>query len=101
MVSVVFGESSIFIDWFPQCHGLWLDRGEFKSLTDYWWSEEVGMKPQEIEQEDLEELKEVWTGGPESRLEDLRDALAASSAILNTSLFDHPKLFNFLHSIPG
>ena len=101
MVAVTFGKSTIIIDRCPQCHGMWLDRGEFKSLTDYLWSEEVGMKPGEIEQEALEELKKVWTGGPESRLEDLRDAFAASSAILSATVFEHPKLFYLLHSIPG
>jgi Zn-finger nucleic acid-binding protein len=101
MVSVVFGKSAIIIDWCPQCHGMWLDRGEFKSLTDYLWSEELGVKPQEIEQEALEELKKIWTGSEESRLEDLRDAFSASSAILSASIFEHPQLFYFLHSFPG
>jgi Zn-finger nucleic acid-binding protein len=29
LVSVVFGKSSILVDWCPQCHGIWLDRGDF------------------------------------------------------------------------
>jgi hypothetical protein len=59
------------------------------------------VKPQEIEQEALEELKKIWTGSEESRLEDLRDAFSASSAILSASIFEHPQLFYFLHSFPG
>ncbi len=99
LVSVLFGKSSIIIDWCRQCHGIWLDRKEFESLTDYLNKEETGMKPGEIGKVAIEELKRVWTGGPESRLEDLRDAFDASSAILNATVFEHPALFKFLHMV--
>jgi Zn-finger nucleic acid-binding protein len=96
MVSVLFGKSSIMIDWCPQCNGMWLDRGEYESLTDYLRGEEAGMKPSEIEKVAVEELKKIWTGGPESRVEDLRDALDAASAMVNATIFEHPKLFQKL-----
>jgi uncharacterized protein len=101
MVAVQFGKSSIIIDWCPQCHGMWLDRDEFKALTDYLWAEEVGMKPREIEKDALEEVKKILTGGPESRVEDLRDALDASSAMLNATIFEHPELFKRLQLAYG
>ena len=46
----------------------------------------------------VEELKKVWTGGPESSLEDLRDALDAASAMVNATIFEHPKLFGKLQA---
>jgi len=99
MVSVLFGKSSMIIDWCPQCHGVWLDRGEFESMTEYLRSERTAMKPGEVEKAALEEVKRLWTGGPESRLEDLRDSSAALSALLNVAIFEHPALFDFLQSI--
>jgi Zn-finger nucleic acid-binding protein len=96
MVSVLFGKSSIVIDWCPRCHGMWLDRGEFESIIEYLKNEESGMRPREIEKEALQEVKQIWSGGPETRLEELRDARAAVSALINATIFEHPKLFYFL-----
>jgi hypothetical protein len=45
-------------------------------------------------------LKRVWSGGPESRFEELRDARAAVTAMINADIFEHPKLRVFLMSIP-
>lgn len=98
MVAVVFGKSSIIIDWCPQCHGVWLDCGEFEGIIDYLNTERAGMKPQEVKQEAIEEVKRLWTGGPENRLEDARDAVSALSAILSAAICEHPKLFDFLQS---
>lgn len=98
LVSVLFGKSSVIVDWCPQCQGMWLDRGEFETMAEYLKREESGMKPREIEREAVEELKRVWSGGPESRADELLDAYAAMSALISASIFEHPKLFNFLQS---
>ena len=56
------------------------------------------MNPSEIEKVAVEELKKIWTGGPESRVEDLRDALDAASSMVNATIFEHPKLFEKLQA---
>ncbi|MGH9327526.1 MAG: zf-TFIIB domain-containing protein [Terriglobia bacterium] len=96
MVSVLFGKSSILIDWCPRCRGMWLDRDEFESIVEYLKSEESDMKPKEIEQEAVQEAKRIWSGGPEGRFDEFRDAGAALSALISATIFEHPKLFNFL-----
>ena len=83
----------------PSCQGMWLDRGEFESMTEYLRSERTAMKPGEVEKAALEEVKRLCMGGPESRLEELRDSSAALSALLNVTIFEHPALFDFLQSI--
>lgn len=100
MVSVIFGKSSILVDWCPQCHGMWLDRGEFESITDYLRQELMRMHPKEIEKQVAVDVKRIWSGGPESRVDELLDAKAAVSALINVTIFEHPAIFKLCMSIP-
>jgi Zn-finger nucleic acid-binding protein len=100
MVSVTFGKSSILIDWCPQCHGMWLDRGEFESIMQYLGAERQDMPSNEIEKRAVEDVKRIWTGSPEGRLEDALDAGKAISALVNATIFEHPRLFTLLNSLP-
>jgi Zn-finger nucleic acid-binding protein len=100
MVSVIFGKSSILVDWCPQCHGMWLDRGEFEAITHYLKDELQHMHPREIEQQAAADVKRVWSGGPESRLEELIDAKAAVSALVSATIFEHPALYALCMGFP-
>jgi Zn-finger nucleic acid-binding protein len=100
MVSVIFGNSSILIDWCPQCHGMWLDRGEFEGITDYMTHERAHMQVKQIEKQLATDVKRVVVGGPESRIDELRDAKSAVSALISATIFEHPALFNLVTSIP-
>lgn len=100
LVSVKFGKSSVLIDWCPQCHGMWLDRGDFQAITDYLKTELLREHPKDIEKQIALDLRHVWSGGPESRLDEALDAKAAVSALLSTFVFEHPALFAFLNGLP-
>jgi Zn-finger nucleic acid-binding protein len=100
MVSVIFGKSSVLVDWCPQCHGIWLDRGEFETITDYLRHESMRMHPKEIEKQAAADVKRIWSGGPESRLEELLDAKAAVSALISATIFEHPHLFKLCMGVP-
>jgi uncharacterized protein len=100
LVSVLFGKSSILIDWCPQCHGMWLDRDEFSSVTDYLKNELAKMQPKDIEEKLREEIKHLWTGGPESRFEELRDVSATISALTTAEIFEHPALLKLISLVP-
>ncbi len=100
LVSVHFGKSSVFIDWCPKCHGMWLDRDEFQAITDYLKKELLREHSKEIEKQAETDLKRAWTGGPESRIDEALDAKAALSALLNATIFEHPRLFSFLTGTP-
>lgn len=99
MISVIFGNSSVVIDWCPNCHGIWLDRGAFDAITAYLKDERAHAQPKEIEKQAAADVKHAVTGGPESRLDELRDAKAAVSALISATIFEHPKLFGFLAGI--
>ena len=98
MVPVMFGHTSIVIDWCPKCHGMWLDRGEFDSIIEYLNKEAANATPKEIEGEIAKDLKKIWTGGPESRLAEVADTAAAVSAFINATIFEHPALFRLCTS---
>jgi Zn-finger nucleic acid-binding protein len=100
LVSVIFGKSAIPIDWCPQCHGMWLDRGAFASIIEYLKAELQGMRSGEIEKRAVEDVKRIWNGGPGHRLEEAWDAEKAISALINTTIFEHPRLFALLNSLP-
>jgi hypothetical protein len=38
----------------------------------------------------LNEIKLLWNGGPENRFEELLDVKATVSALINTTIFEHP-----------
>lgn len=100
MVSVLFANSSIVIDWCPQCRGMWLDRDAFESVIEYLKNELHSMHSKEIEKKALDEVKRIWTGGPESRLEELLDAKATISALINATIFEHPTLARLFLGVP-
>ncbi len=94
LVSVIFGHSSVVIDWCPGCHGMWLDRGEFDSIIGYLHDEAMHAPKEEIAREIGKDLKAALTGGPESRGAEVDDAVAAVTAFANAVIFEHPALFN-------
>ncbi|HEX4631458.1 MAG TPA: zf-TFIIB domain-containing protein [Chthoniobacterales bacterium] len=97
--SIVFGHSGVVIDSCPDCHGIWLDRGEFDSIVHFLHDDAANATPKEIGQELREDLRKAVTGeGPETRMAELGDAAAAIAALANTVIFDHPAFFNFLSS---
>jgi Zn-finger nucleic acid-binding protein len=91
MVSVIFGKSKVVIDLCPKCEGTWLDQGSFEAINDY-LRDELGttMSPAEMKKHAEQDLERVWSGGPESRFDELRDGMAAASAYLSALIFEHP-----------
>jgi Zn-finger nucleic acid-binding protein len=97
LVSVLFGKSAIVIDWCPKCFGMWLDQGEFDAVTDYLKEESSGMMhSKDLEKKAMEEVKLLVKGGPESRLEELKDVGATISALTNATIFEHPGLLRII-----
>jgi uncharacterized protein len=99
MISVIFGGSSVVVDWCPNCHGIWLDRGEFDAITAY-LREELGQEhPKEIEKQVAADVKHIASGGPESRIDEIKDARAAVSALISATIFEHPKFYEFFANL--
>jgi uncharacterized protein len=99
MISVIFGSSSIVVDWCPKCHGIWLDRGEFDAITTYLRDELAHTHPKEIEKQAAADVHHIWSGGIEDRIDELRDAKSAVSALISATILEHPKVFSFLANV--
>jgi Zn-finger nucleic acid-binding protein len=92
MVSVVFGKSRVVVDWCPSCHGVWLVRDGFDGIVGYLHEELGATHSAALEKQVARDLHRVVSGGPEGRLEELRDAAAAFSALFSATIFEHPTL---------
>jgi Zn-finger nucleic acid-binding protein len=99
LLSVVFGKTSVVLDWCPKCHGIWLDRGEYDKIIEYLRGEAGEATIKDVEKEISEDLEQLWKGGPAGRLAEIAELAAAVTALLNFTIFEHPKLFNFLTDI--
>jgi Zn-finger nucleic acid-binding protein len=99
MLSVIFGKTSVVVDWCPKCHGEWLDRGEFQTILDYLKEEMAAAHARDIEKQVAEDARRVVEGGPESRWAEILDTKAALSALINTMIFDHSSLFDLCNTV--
>jgi Zn-finger nucleic acid-binding protein len=96
LLSVVFGKSSVVLDWCPKCHGMWLDRSEFDSIIEYLNTEAGNATRANVEKEIVKDLKKLWKGDAESRAAEVADIAAAVMTLANVTVFEHPALFRFL-----
>ena len=96
LLSVVFGKSSIVLDWCPKCHGIWLDRGEYDKIVDYLRNEAGQSTIKDVEKEIGEDVKRLLRSGPESHMTELSDIAAAVTALINFTIFEHPTVFKLV-----
>lgn len=95
LVSASFGDSKILVDWCPQCKGTWLDRDELQAIVELLSSKLNRLSSTEMKKLVYQEIKEIWDG-PEGKIAEILDAKAAISALINISIFEHPKLSDSL-----
>jgi Zn-finger nucleic acid-binding protein len=94
LLSASFGKSPIIIDWCPGCHGVWLDGGEFREIVDLLKERLGDLSHDELKDRIRDELRDVWEGGGD--IGELAEARAAVSALIQMTLFEHPKLVGLL-----
>jgi Zn-finger nucleic acid-binding protein len=95
LISTSFGDSKIFIDWCSKCNGLWLDRDEFHHILTFLNNKLDTLSSDEVKKTVYQEIKEIWSG-PENKVSEILDAKAAISALINITIFEHPKLHDSL-----
>jgi hypothetical protein len=54
----------------------------------------VSSSSKEIEEHAGADINRIWSGGAETRVEELLNARAAVSALIHATIFEHPALFN-------
>lgn len=98
LVTAIFGDSSIMIDWCPKCHGTWMDRGEFQEIVKSLEDKLNRLSSTEMKDRVKKEIKEIWNG-PEGAISEILDVKAAISALIGITIFEHPRLSRFLSNV--
>lgn len=96
LLSTYFGNSGITIDRCDQCHGIWLECDEFNGMLRYLADEADHATSADMKAKVTEEVGKIADDHSESTFSELRDAESALGALINTSIFEHPKLAGFL-----
>jgi Zn-finger nucleic acid-binding protein len=99
MISTIFGSSKIILDYCIDCHGLWLDRGEYQGIITQLSENLTELMSEEMKQKVKEEIKEIWSG-PENKISEILDAFAAMKALGNIKIYEHPRLAKLLTDLP-
>jgi len=96
LVSTHFGNSGITIERCDTCHGIWLDRDEFNEIVSYLEDELDHETSADMKKKVAAEVARIGADHSESTLSEILDAKSAISALINVSIFEHPKLAEFL-----
>jgi len=95
LYEVYYGDSGTVVDVCNLCHGIWLDRGEFKKIMA-WVRREGDEKLIKKKAKSLfEEMAEVFTG-PEPLREEIEDVLTVVSLLRYRFMALHPVLTQFV-----
>lgn len=95
LISVNFGDSGVIIDWCPSCKGIWLDSNEFNQITENLKSKLNKLSSEQLKNRLEEELKDILKDH-KGKLSEIKDIKAILSALVNTSIFEHPELAKIL-----
>jgi uncharacterized protein len=91
LLSLQLGPIDTRIDWCPRCQGTWLDQGELDRIVAHLRQKLDRMSSEEARAALLKEIREI-VGGREGPVSELLDAVAATSAFVNITIFQHPAL---------
>ncbi len=98
LVCADYDNTGVEIDCCPQCKGIWLDKGEFKKITDALTDELLTKSFSDYVKASLEEAKEILTG-PESFLSEWRDFITVCRMMNYRLLTENPKLVDTMAAI--
>ncbi|TSC75299.1 MAG: hypothetical protein G01um101430_506 [Parcubacteria group bacterium Gr01-1014_30] len=99
LYEVYYGASQIIVDVCNVCHGIWLDRGEFKKIVNYLKEESDQKLLNKYGNSMLEEFKEIFSG-PETLREELADFLVLLKLLNYKFLAQHPKIAKAILQLP-
>ena len=93
------GDSKIIVDLCNLCHGIWLDRGEFKKIIEYLKKEADWEVLNHYAKDLVEEFWEVFTG-PEALREEILDFLTILKLLNYKFVVQHPILTKLISNLP-
>jgi len=96
---VNYNDSYIVVDVCNLCHGVWLDRGEFKKIID-WLEKKADYEVLHNYAKNLfVQFSEIFTG-PETLREEILDFLAILKILNYKFSAKHPKIFQLISELP-
>ncbi len=99
LYEVYYKDSNIIIDVCNLCHGIWLDKLEFKKIID-WLKEKADYEILNNYSKSLsEEFSEIFVG-PEELKEELGDFVAVSRLLKYKLLTQYPNISKIILSLP-
>ncbi len=96
-VEVAYDKSSVTIDFCKHCHGIWLDRGEFKQIMVYLRKKSDYEILHRYTKNWLQQLWEVFAG-PESLREELADFLMLAKLFNYKFVTQYPLLNSWIEN---
>jgi len=99
LYEVYYGDSRIIVDVCNLCHGVWLDRAEFKKIID-WLKERADYEILNNYAKNLfRELSEIFTG-PETLREEILDFLTILKLLRYKFAAQHPAISKIILQLP-
>lgn len=99
LYEVYYGDSKIIVDLCNLCHGVWLDRGEFRKIIRYLKEKANWEVLHHYAKNLVEEFWEVFTG-PETLREEILDLLTILKLLNYKFTVQHPTLTKLISSLP-
>lgn len=99
LYEVYYKDSGIIVDVCNLCHGVWLDRLEFKKITDYLKKKADYEILHDYSKNLLKQFAEVITG-PEDLKNELEDFLTVAKLLGSKFLTQHPNISKIILSLP-
>lgn len=99
LYEVYYGTSGVVIDLCNVCKGVWLDRGEFKKITDYLKEKADNEILNNYAKNLVKELAEIFTG-PETLREEIKDFLTIMKLLKYKFLVQHPEISKIISQLP-
>lgn len=99
LYEVYYGASRIIVDVCNVCHGIWLDRGEFKKIIDYLKEKADWQILNEYGDALVKEFREIFAGS-ETLKEEVFDFLIILKLLQYKFLAQYPKIAKIIMQLP-
>lgn len=99
LYEIYYGDSRIIVDICNLCHGTWLDRAEFRKITDYLQEKADYEVLNNYAKNLFEELAEIFVG-PEALREEILDFLTILKLLNYKFAVQHPVLTKMILEMP-
>jgi len=99
LYEIYYGDSRIIVDVCNLCHGIWLDRGEFKGIIEYLRERANYEVLNKFTKNLLTEAAEILIG-PETLREEISDLLAILKVLNYKFLTQQPEISETILSLP-